>query len=304
MADRRYLGIDAGGSTTICVAGDAVAVLGRGAAGPANPSVVGVDGFRAAIVAAAEAALAGLPAAPIAAAWLGVAGSERPATREQLRAVATDALGARRVAVSHDARLLLAAADLDHGIGLVAGTGSSVFGRSPDGIETSVGGWGHLLGDEGGGYDIAVRALRAVTAALDGRGPRTSLVEILTQRLGVEDPAGLRDRCYPAPPVAEVAGLAEAVLAASDGDAVAGRLVDAAAGELALLVETCADRLFRSAEPVPLVLAGGLMASGSPLRRRVLQRLHQADFAYRAVDPTRELAAGGLALARAGPPDG
>lgn len=302
MAEPRFLGIDAGGSKTVCVAGDASVILGRGIAGPANPNLVGVDGFRAAIAEAAEAALDGLPAAPIEAAWLGVAGSERPVLREKLRTAARDALGADRVEISHDARLLLAAAEIDAGIGVVSGTGSSAYARSADGSEISIGGWGHLLGDEGSGYDIAVRALRAVTAAIDGRGPATSLVRLVTARLGAGDPAEIRERSYPAPPVTRTARLAETVLAAAEDDGVAAAIVDTAAGELVALVDACAARLFGSAgTAIPVVLAGGLLEPGSALHRRVVARLDRRPPVYHVVHPKQELAAAGLALARAGP---
>jgi N-acetylglucosamine kinase-like BadF-type ATPase len=303
MPETRYVGIDAGGSTTICLIGDGSSTLARGTAGPANPSLVGVDGFRAAISASMEAAARDLPPARIGAAWLGVAGSEQPTLRARLRAVAVEALGADRAEISHDARLLLAAADVEQGIGLVAGTGSSAYGRGEDGREVSVGGWGHLLGDEGSGYDIAVRALRAVTAAADGRGPRTSLERILADRLGVDDPRDLRERMYPAPAVTEIASLAEAVLGAADGDAVAAAIVDGAARDLATLVDACAARLFDrpNAGSVPVVLAGGLLASGSALHWRLVRRLDESRLRYQPITPTREPAAGGLALARAGP---
>jgi N-acetylglucosamine kinase-like BadF-type ATPase len=303
MVESRYVGIDAGGSSTICLVGDGASILARGTAGPANPTLVGVDGFRAAIAASMEAAVRDSPAATISMAWLGVAGSERPAIRAQLRAVALEALGAERVEISHDARLLLAAADVDHGVGLVAGTGSSAYGRTADGRELGVGGWGHLLGDEGSGYDIAVRALRAVSAAADGRGPRTSLEAVLTERLGVPDPRDLRVRLYPAPAVTELARLAEAVLGVAEDDAVAGAIVDAAAGDLARLVDACAGQLFppEHQEPLPVVLAGGLLAAGSALHRRLVRRLEQAPIRYQPITLSREPAAGALALARAGP---
>lgn len=303
MSDVRYLGFDAGGTKTVCVAGDASAILGRGSAGSGNPRLVGVDGFRSAIVTAAREALAGLPSAPIAAAWLGVAGSEAPTLRAELRDVVRDALGAARVDISHDARLLLAAGGLEHGIGLVSGTGSSAYGRALDGSELRLGGWGYLLGDEGGGYDVAVRALRAVTAAIDGRGPKTRLVAMLAERLGIQDAADIRERFQPPPSVTEIARLAETVLAAADDDPVAGELVDAAAADLTALVEALAARLFSrpTGSDIPVVLAGGLLGPGSPLHRRVVDRLSRSAVRYRVVQPQQELAAAGLALARAGP---
>ena len=302
MSEPRYVGIDAGGSTTVCLVGDRATVLGRGVAGAGNPSTVGVDGFRAAIASAAEVAARDLPAARVAMAWLGVAGSEQPALRAQLVGIATSVLGAERVEVSHDGRLLLAAAGVEHGVGLVAGTGSSAYGRGADGRELSVGGWGHLLGDEGSGYDIAVRALRAVTAAIDGRGPRTELAGILAKRLGENDPRELRERVYPAPAVTEIADLAEAVLEVADTDAVAAGIVDGSARELAALVDACANGLGHDPQArIPVVLAGGLLTPGSAVHRRLVLRLGQPPHRYQPITPTREPAAGALALARAGP---
>lgn len=303
MTEPRLLGIDAGGSTTICVVGDGTSLLARGTAGAGNPSVVGIDGFRAAVSASAEAAMRDLAPALVGVAWLGVAGSEQPDLRERLRAAAREALGAERVEVSHDARLLLAAAELDHGIGLVAGTGSSVYGRTADGRELILGGWGHLLGDEGSGYDIARRALRAVTAAVDGRGPHTELERLLPQRLNVDDARGLRARCYPPPPVSWIADLAEPVLEAAAHDDVASAIVDTAAVELGTLVEVCAERLFgpSPAAPVPVVLSGGLLGPGSELHRRLVNHLEGTPMRFLAISPTREPAAGALTLARAGP---
>ena len=79
---RLFLGIDAGASKTLCLVGDAHAVLGRGMAGSANPNVAGLDGHTRAVREAAAAAFAdaGLTACPVSRAWLGVAGSERSET--------------------------------------------------------------------------------------------------------------------------------------------------------------------------------------------------------------------------------
>ena len=46
-----------------------------------------------------------------------------------------------RLSVVHDARLVLAAAGLDAGTALIAGTGSVAYGRSADGREAQRGGW-------------------------------------------------------------------------------------------------------------------------------------------------------------------
>lgn len=52
------------------------------------------------------------------------------------------------------------------GITVIAGTGSAVTGRRGERIEKA-GGWGQLLGDKGGGYNLAVQALRRVLSDYD-----------------------------------------------------------------------------------------------------------------------------------------
>src|SRR5260370_8353291 len=47
-----------------------------------------------------------------------------------------------------------------------AGTGSSVTGRRGDKVEKA-GGWGHILGDTGGGYFLSIQALRLILRQYD-----------------------------------------------------------------------------------------------------------------------------------------
>jgi N-acetylglucosamine kinase-like BadF-type ATPase len=293
----RYLGIDAGGTKTVALAGDGRRVRGRGTAGPANPSLVGIEEALAALGQAAHMALAEANGSDgdIAVAWIGGAGAW-PASGE-LRARAAQAVGAARVEVSHDGRLLLAAAGIDEGVALVAGTGSSAYGRDRTGTEVAVGGWGHLLGDEGSGYDIARAAMRAVTRAIDGRGPHTALVAALLRTTGTANPGELRTSAYPAPPTDEVAAFARAVLdCAAAGDAVAATIVADAGAELAALCTTAAASL-RIAPPCRIVAGGGLLTRGSPLLDAVARHLAALiDHALTTNDT--EPAAGALALAR------
>src|SRR5204862_5893414 len=72
-----------------------------------------------------------------------------------------------------------AAAGLAGGPGVLlwAGTGSFAIARAHDGALHRAGGRGHLLGDQGSGYDIVRRAAAAVLLAVDDLGPPTALTE-------------------------------------------------------------------------------------------------------------------------------
>ncbi|MER5525440.1 BadF/BadG/BcrA/BcrD ATPase family protein [Streptomyces sp. NPDC002677] len=111
------------------------------------------------------------------------------------------------VQVVGDAELLVPAAGLDKGVGLVAGTGSVAVGRQPDGGPVQVGGWGAVLGDEGGAAGLVREAARAVWAAHD-RG---------------EAPDALATGLVTAFEVAEVPALGAALESASDVSAEWGR---------------------------------------------------------------------------------
>ncbi len=306
---RLFLGIDAGASKTVCLVGDVHAILGRGLAGSANPNVVGLEGHTRAVREAAAAAFAdaGWSARPVSRVWLGVAGSERPETRNRIQAAAAAALASEDVRVSHDARLILPAAGLSVGVGLVAGTGSSAFGSGPDGSEVAVGGWGYLFGDEGSGYELGRLALRAVSQAADGRGEATVLTDRILRALGLVDPLDLLTLLYPAPPASEIAALAPTVIdAASDGDPVANRIVAAGALALADLVRVSARAVglggpdgSGAARPVDVVVAGGIARVGSPVLSALVAGLGALAFHVRPLEA--EPAFGALELARRPP---
>ena len=154
----------------------------------------------------------------------------------------------------------LAGAD---GINVIAGTGSMAYGRRA-GVAVRVGGWGELFGDEGSGYWISIRALRAFSKMSDGRTERGPLHDLLSRDMALDAAVdlvalvlqgwqGARER---------IAALAPVVLeAARSGDRCAQAILSAAADELVELVEATRRRLgFESGEVVPVSHSGGIFA--------------------------------------------
>ena len=93
-----------------------------------------------------------------------------------------------QVIVVNDALVALVAGAGDaEGVVVVAGTGSIAYGRDASGRAARAGGWGYLLGDEGGGFWIGRAALMAVVRQFDGRGPVTLLTPMILEHLELSD---------------------------------------------------------------------------------------------------------------------
>jgi N-acetylglucosamine kinase-like BadF-type ATPase len=258
---RHVLGIDAGGTKTVCqLADETGAVVAEARGGGANLQAVGELEVEKVLHRVMEDALGDLAIVP-SAICLGIAGVDRDDDAAIVRGIMRRIGFKARVLVVNDALVALeAGAPGAPGIVVIAGTGSIAYGRNAAGEAARAGGWGYVLGDEGSGYWIGRLALRAVVRQSDGRGEPTALTPRILGRFGVSKPQDLIHEVYyrHLKPTA-IAALASEVGAARDeGDAVATRILDAGAGELVAAAASVARRLDMGGEPFAFVLAGGI----------------------------------------------
>ena len=305
MSGAVVVGVDGGGSKTRVVVADETGRPLGSTEGPASAVRPGAVDHSADVIAACvrdALAHAGVAPATPKVLCVGVAGVGREPEREALwRLLAAREL-AEEVSVQPDAMIALDDAFGDGaGVLLIAGTGSVAFARGPDGTFRRCGGWGPVIGDEGSGAWMGRRALGVAAASADGREPESALVGALLTAIGADDPAALVPWAAHATP-AQLATLAPVVLrVAEGGDLRANSLLALAVEELVLHVRALARALFvdeRAA--VPVALAGGLLARGAPLRRRLEQRLRSAvpgaQLRAEDVDPARGAVRGALRL--------
>ncbi|TDL33100.1 ATPase [Jeotgalibacillus sp. S-D1] len=120
------------------------------------------------------------------------------------------------------------------GILVIAGTGSNAIGSTKNESVYKTGGWGHVLGDEGSGYHIALKALNKVTRSYDLRENKTLLNEMILEKLNLSSEPKLISYIYGTKPQKnEIAGLAEVVIQAADqGDHIAIQILKEASDEL------------------------------------------------------------------------
>lgn len=281
------VGADLGGtSTRVVVASRDGLVLGRGRAGAGNP----VSSPATAAGALGEAlgqALAEAGAPRVSRVVMGVAGGsalrEGPVAAGFAAALAGCGVDAAPEYLP-DLTVAHAAGSPDpDGLVLIAGTGASAGVVRDHVLTRTAGGHGWLLGDEGAGFWLGREAVRALLADLDAARPPGRLgADALTALLGdgggdsapgdLDDGDRVRRQVVQAvhalAPV-RLADLAPLVVrAAADGDPGAVDVVARAADALADLVLGLAP-----SGPVDLVVAGGLLADGLPLRAALDERV-------------------------------
>jgi N-acetylglucosamine kinase-like BadF-type ATPase len=270
------LGLDAGGTKTVGLLADGDGhVVGEGRGGGANLQTEGELGVEKVLHAVMDQALAGRER-KIDAICLGMAGVDREAEGEVVRAIMRRISARARVVVVNDALVALVAGVGDApGVVIICGTGSIAFGRSAQDEAARAGGWGHVLGDEGSGYWIGCQALRAVARAADGRGPATALTPRVLNHFAIARPAQLIAQIYERPlrhhALAQLARLVQQ--ARDEGDEVATQVLEQAAHELMAAARSVVDRLRLAAEAIHFVLAGGVFAGVPWLSDELHRRL-------------------------------
>ena len=188
------------------------------------------------------------------AACAGAAGAEVPAARTLLQDLLARHLPGARLCVVHDTRLVLAAAGLDAGIALIAGTGAVAYARSHEGREAQRGGWGWMLGDEGSGVWIAREAARLLMQRTEQGAERGALGDALLAACRVDDPQQLLGVLHAMHEPMQWAALAQVVFDSAANDVGARDIIHRAAEELTRLVLPLRDLV-----DGPVVLAGGLL---------------------------------------------
>lgn len=185
-------------------------------------------------------------------------------------------------------------------IALISGTGSFCFGTSSSGKRETCGGWGGLLGDEGGGYWIAMEGLKAVTRQADGRGPATLLTPHILTYLGLQNATELIGLVYdPNTTRDQLAKIAGIVFALSAEDPIANQIVSESGKWLAELIKTVSQKLelWEQRLPATLGFAGGNFCNQPILMEATLRELDRLQVAFTETVRVYEPALGGFVLA-------
>jgi len=263
------LGLDIGGSSSRARLAEGGRTLSEASAPGANVALIDPGVVEERLTSLIEQLGSPHPATCCA----GAAGAEVPAGKRRLEELLARLLPGASVLVVHDTRLILAAAGLDVGIALIAGTGSVAYARNDDGHEARAGGWGWMLGDEGSGAWIVREALRELMRRREEGVQLSVLGERLLVATESDDLLETISRVQLYHEAGQWAALAGEVFDSVALDAGAARIIDSAADALASLALRAGAKVGVDG---PVVMAGGLITSFPDLASRVQARVGSA----------------------------
>jgi N-acetylglucosamine kinase-like BadF-type ATPase len=202
-----------------------------------------------------------------------LAGADLPVELAALTEAITAADWAEKSIVDTDViALLRAGTEAPDAVAVVCGAGSNCVARAADGRTVRFPALGQVTGDWGGGQHLGSLALWHAARAEDGRGPATALVDAVAEHFGYPTVHDVSAAVH----LGELSSRRLGELAptlfrvAATGDPVARSVAIQQGEEVVALATAALRRLGLLAEPVVVVLGGGVLRTRDPLLFEVI----------------------------------
>jgi len=264
------LGVDGGGSkTTVQITDVDGKVISQSVSGPSSYKSVGINraikNLNTAIFNAVRSSKVSEDAFFISSCF-GFAGNDTKEDYKIYKEIVFNKelnsyLNSKSVIIYNDTRIgLESGSENKNKIILIAGTGSNCFGINEDGKQVKATGWDFILADEGSGYEVGLKALKAVMRAYDKRGKKTLLSKTILKELNLKKTLDLTKWAYDGPfSKHKIGALAKTVCNTAEmGDRVSIDILAEEAYEAAISVFTVAHKLGFEKKDFDLIFVGGL----------------------------------------------
>ena len=187
-----------------------------------------------------------------------------------------DYLNPASTIICNDTRIGLAAgSNSKNGIMIICGTGSNCYGINEEGKEAKVNGWDYILGDEGSGYAVGIKALRALMKAYDGRGESTLLFKTILEDLHIKNVSELIRWAYiDSFSKDKIAAIAKTVCRTAEmGDRISIKILEEEATEAVNSVTVVANKLNMADKKFDLVFVGNLFKCEKYFKSVLMKKL-------------------------------
>jgi N-acetylglucosamine kinase-like BadF-type ATPase len=295
------IGVDGGGTKTLTYLGDMEGnILDNCVFGPSNYYASGLENTKDvfADIVSYYCRKHGFEVNDLVFISLGLAGVDREMDKQVIQNIFVELNISCDILVYNDARTaLVGALGKDEGIIIVSGTGSIATGIRNNKL-VRAGGWGHILADEGSGYDIGMKTLITIMKSYDGRLSPTIMTKKAIDFLeldGVEDIIGfVHDPNTNKKKIAEISTVA--VQAAKEKDKLALAILNQAVEALLQLADAVINKLFSTDESAELTYIGGIITNVGYIRDRFITEIGKKHPNLTIKKPAQDGAVGALYL--------
>ncbi|SHI69888.1 N-acetylglucosamine kinase [Lutispora thermophila] len=273
-----YIGIDGGGTNLKALIGDSnKRVIGTAKSGPVNYQSVGIEKVKesfGSLLAYCKNELK-IKHEDIECICMGCAGINNKMDEMIYKEMMNELGYSNKLLLYNDAFVALVGANgKAEGAVIISGTGSIAYGIKKDGTHVRVGGWGHIIGDEGSGYSIARDALNTIVRSMDGIIPYTMLTEAIMEKLKVKTLEELMTYIYdPRTQKQHIGELAPVVMDMAKSDKAAENIVKNAAYQLCNMVYALKRKM--NLESFKLALSGSVLTKSEVVRNILIDQLKQ-----------------------------
>lgn len=202
----------------------------------------------------------------------GVAGSQSANNQTAIEAYLLNRFSIPVRIISDADLAMLKGFGYNSGILVIAGTGSIVLGQEGP-QRYRIGGWGHLLGDEGGAYDIVKRCYQQMTQELNQQletGPMTTL--ILTALNYVSPTEAISD--FYQMSRQQIAAQARILAEQGQNNEQFKSVIEVCANQLAQQIQLMRER-FLTDKPIKIALTGSVLTHNQLLKHHVEEQVAQ-----------------------------
>ena len=187
------------------------------------------------------------------------------------------------------------------GVLIIAGTGSIILARNESGVFSQGGGWGHIFGDAGSAWWIALESTKAAIADVEGLVPKTCLTAAICQFFCVKELSDIIPIVYHAKyPKDKFAALASFLSQHASEDEVFQEICRRSGRELAAQTLATVKRAQLKISPLPLFLAGSVLEKNSIVHDSLVAEMNREHHVKLAAPLLRPLLGAALMAIEAG----
>lgn len=296
------IGIDGGGTKTLAYLGNLKGeIIATTSSGPSNYHSIGINRTKQSLTQIVKTLCEykDINIEDLEIVSLGLAGVDRPDDKEIVTKIIESIVPKSKIMLHNDVvSELVGANGKGYGIITISGTGSISYGIDSKGKSVRSGGWGHIVGDEGSGYDIGRKALVSILRAYDKRDKETVLTEKVLDFLNLKSVNDIIGYVYNKDITREhIAKIAPIVLSgANENDIASKNILNEAVDSLVEITETVINQL-EFENTISLTYGGGILKKNKYVQNRFIEAIKMKIDKVNVTQPQFDGAIGSLLIA-------